>query len=68
MTDTSALALDLTDGILTVRLNRPESRNAQGPALWRELAAIGENLDPSVRAVVLCAEGPSFSAGWIVGC
>ena len=63
MTDTSALDLDLTDGILTVRLNRPESRNAQAPALWRELAAIGENLDPSVRAVVLCAAGPSFSAG-----
>ena len=63
MTDTSGLALDLTDGILTVRLNRPESRNAQGPALWRELAAIGENLDPAVRAIVLSAEGPSFSAG-----
>jgi len=63
MTDTSGLALDLTDGILTVRLNRPESRNAQGPALWRELAAIGEDLDPAVRAIVLCAEGPSFSAG-----
>jgi enoyl-CoA hydratase/carnithine racemase len=63
MTETSALALDLTDGILTVRLNRPESRNAQGPALWRELAAIGANLDPAVRAIVLSAEGPSFSAG-----
>jgi enoyl-CoA hydratase/carnithine racemase len=63
MTETSGLALDLTDGILTVRLNRPETRNAQGPALWRELAAIGENLDPAVRAIVLCAEGPSFSAG-----
>ncbi len=63
MTETSGLALDLTDGILTVRLNRPETRNAQGPALWRELAAIGENLDPAVRAIVLSAEGPSFSAG-----
>jgi enoyl-CoA hydratase/carnithine racemase len=63
MTATSDLALDLTDGILTVRLNRPESRNAQTPALWRELAAIGANLDPGVRAVVLTAEGPSFSAG-----
>lgn len=63
MTQTTDLALDLTDGILTVRLNRPESRNAQGPALWRELAAIGADLGPSVRAVVLCAEGPSFSAG-----
>ncbi len=63
MTDASALATDLSDGILTVRLNRPESRNAQGPALWRDLAAIGRDLAPDVRAVVLCAEGPSFSAG-----
>lgn len=63
MTDASGIALDLTDGILTVRLNRPETRNAQGPALWRELAAIGADLDPAVRAVVLCADGPSFSAG-----
>ena len=63
MTATSDLTLDLTDGILTVRLNRPESRNAQTPALWRELAAIGANLDPGVRAIVLSAEGKSFSAG-----
>jgi enoyl-CoA hydratase/carnithine racemase len=63
MTDASALTTDLTDGILTVRLTRPETRNAQGPALWRDLAAIGRDLDPAVRAVVLCADGPSFSAG-----
>jgi enoyl-CoA hydratase/carnithine racemase len=58
-----ALAADLTDGILTIRLTRPESRNAQDPALWRELAAHGAKLDAAVRAVVLLAEGPSFSAG-----
>jgi enoyl-CoA hydratase/carnithine racemase len=63
MTDHSALATDLTDGILTVRLARPESRNAQGPGLWAALAGIGRTLDPGVRAVVLCADGPSFSAG-----
>jgi enoyl-CoA hydratase/carnithine racemase len=63
MTDASALTTDLSDGILTVRLTRPESRNAQSPALWAALAAIGRDLDPAVRAVVLCADGPSFSAG-----
>lgn len=63
MTDASALTTDLSDGILTVRLTRPETRNAQGPALWRDLAAVGRDLDPAVRAVVLCADGPSFSAG-----
>ena len=62
MTD-AALTTVLDNGILTVRLTRPESRNAQGPALWRDLAAVGRDLDPAVRAVVLCADGPSFSAG-----
>jgi enoyl-CoA hydratase/carnithine racemase len=63
MTDAAHLTTELADGILTVRLCRPETRNAQGPALWRDLAAIGRGLDPQVRAVVLCADGPSFSAG-----
>lgn len=62
MTD-AAISTELSQGILTVRLTRPESRNAQGPALWRELAEVGRCLDPSVRAVVLCADGPAFSAG-----
>lgn len=60
---TQSIAQDLTDGVLTVRLTRPATRNAQDPSLWRELASIGAGLDPRVRAVVLCADGPSFSAG-----
>jgi enoyl-CoA hydratase/carnithine racemase len=63
MTDASALTTDLTDGVLTVRLSRPQTRNAQGPALWRDLAAIGRDLPGQARAIVLCADGPSFSAG-----
>ena len=62
MTD-AALTTEIAQGILTVRLTRPETRNAQGPALWRELAEVGRTLDPAVRAVVLCADGPAFSAG-----
>lgn len=46
-----------------MRLCRPESRNAQDPALWRELARVGTDLGGQVRAIVLAAEGPSFSAG-----
>ncbi|MGB9375112.1 MAG: enoyl-CoA hydratase/isomerase family protein [Jiangellales bacterium] len=46
-----------------VRLVRPEARNAQTPATWRALAAVGELLAPDVRVVVLSAEGASFSAG-----
>lgn len=63
MSHTHPLSLSLVDGILTVRLARPEVRNAQTPSLWRELAGVGAHLDPDVCAVVLSAEGPSFSAG-----
>lgn len=46
-------------------LARPEKRNAQTPATWRRLAAVGERVlaDDDVRVVVLRAEGASFSAG-----
>jgi enoyl-CoA hydratase/carnithine racemase len=53
------------DPLATVTLCRPDKRNAQTPATWRRLAAIGESLlaDDAVRVVVLRADGPSFSAG-----
>jgi enoyl-CoA hydratase/carnithine racemase len=49
--------------VLTVTLDRPQVRNAQTPATWSALAAVGESLPPEVRVVVLRGEGPSFSAG-----
>jgi enoyl-CoA hydratase/carnithine racemase len=52
-------------GVATLTLNRPQSRNALSEALMAELtatlAAIAQ--DGSVRAVVLAANGPVFSAG-----
>lgn len=53
------------DGIATLTLNRPEARNPLSEAM---LAALSEVLaaiaaDRSVRAVVLTAAGPVFSAG-----
>jgi enoyl-CoA hydratase/carnithine racemase len=49
--------------VLTVTLDRPEQLNAQTPATWRALAAIGAGLPPAVRVVVLRGAGSSFSAG-----
>jgi 2-(1,2-epoxy-1,2-dihydrophenyl)acetyl-CoA isomerase len=53
------------DGVVTVRLNRPEKMNALNLELIRELTgtlrALGE--DPAARAVVLTGAGPAFSAG-----
>jgi enoyl-CoA hydratase/carnithine racemase len=52
------------DGVVaTVTLSRPEVRNAQTPAMWRALAAIGEEMPDDVRVVVVRGAGPSFSAG-----
>ncbi len=59
------LALEVDGHVATLWLDRPEKRNAMGPAFWddlpRAMAAIGD--DPSVRVVVIAARGPHFSVG-----
>jgi enoyl-CoA hydratase/carnithine racemase len=47
----------------TVTLNRPETRNAQTPAMWAAMRHIGATLPADVRIVILRSEGPTFSAG-----
>ena len=49
--------------VVTVTLDRPEQLNAQTPATWRALAAVGQSLPSDVRVVVLRGAGRSFSAG-----
>jgi enoyl-CoA hydratase/carnithine racemase len=49
--------------IAEIVLCAPERRNAQTPAMWRALAAVGRSMPDEVRVVVIRAEGPSFSAG-----
>lgn len=46
-----------------VVLARPQTRNAQTPATWRALAAVGRWAPDTVDVVVLSAQGPSFSSG-----
>lgn len=59
------LLLERQDGLVRLRLNRPDKRNAQTPEMWDELRRVGLELedDPSVRVVLLSGEGPVFSAG-----
>ncbi|HEY5248844.1 MAG TPA: enoyl-CoA hydratase/isomerase family protein, partial [Dermatophilaceae bacterium] len=57
------LRVEQSGPVLTITLDRPASRNSQTPSLWSALAEVGGALDPSVRVVVIRAEGPSFSAG-----
>ena len=49
--------------VLTVTLDRPDRLNAQTPATWEALAAVGGSLDDDVRVVVVRGAGRSFSAG-----
>jgi len=49
--------------VVTVTLARPERRNAQTPATWRALTAVGAGLPDTTRVVVLRGEGTVFSAG-----
>lgn len=57
--------LDAESGgaVLTITLDRPESRNAQLPATWRALAEVANDLGDDIRVVVIRAAGSSFSAG-----
>lgn len=49
--------------VATITLDRPEVRNAQTPAMWRGMAALGAGLPAETRVVVVRGEGHSFSAG-----
>ena len=57
------LTLDVDGARATVALARPDVLNAQTPDTWHALAAVGEELPPGVRVVVVRGEGRSFSAG-----
>jgi enoyl-CoA hydratase/carnithine racemase len=59
----AGLHFDVTDAVATVTLDRPDKRNAQTPAMWHALAAVGEQLPETVRVVVVRGAGHSFSAG-----
>ena len=61
-TGTEELLLDVTDGVATITLNRPDAKNAVTPrmldTLIDVLADLEENTD--VRAIVLTGAGKAF--------
>ena len=59
------LLSDQQSGILRLTLNRPRARNALSTGLMQALLDALEQTanDPSVRVIVLAANGPVFSAG-----
>jgi enoyl-CoA hydratase/carnithine racemase len=61
--DRGRVALELDGPVAMVSLNRPDIRNAQLPETWEAMAHIGSRLSDDIRVVIVCGEGPSFSAG-----
>jgi enoyl-CoA hydratase/carnithine racemase len=59
------LAVDLRDGIATVRLNRPERGNAINASMWQEIRQAFEWVDqtPQARVAILQGEGRHFCTG-----
>lgn len=62
---TDQIQTELTGGVLTVTLARPEKKNAITQAMYAVLAEATERArtDDAVRVLVFQAEGDSFSAG-----
>ena len=59
------LEIQASGGVWSVCLNRPQTRNAFSLELMQSLTTTAQHLrdEPGVRAVILCAAGPHFSAG-----
>jgi trans-feruloyl-CoA hydratase/vanillin synthase len=59
------IVVDKTDGVTTVRFNRPEKKNAMSPALHRDMydvLSVLEN-DEETQVLVITGNGDAFSAG-----
>jgi Delta3,5-Delta2,4-dienoyl-CoA isomerase len=59
------LTIEREEGIATLWLDRPEKRNALGPAFWTDLPRAMEAIgaDDEARVVVIAAKGPHFTVG-----
>ena len=65
MSDAVPLAVSLTDGVLSLTLDRPHKRNALSAAMVDALDAALDraDIDPEVRVVLLEGAGEDFCAG-----
>ncbi len=65
MADSQSVLYSATDGVATIRLNRPAAHNAIDLATGHALldACRKAAADDAVRVVVVAADGPTFSAG-----
>ncbi|HZR97662.1 MAG TPA: p-hydroxycinnamoyl CoA hydratase/lyase [Chloroflexota bacterium] len=61
----TTLVIERNDGVTTLRINRPEKKNAMSPTLHREMhrALADLQFDPETRVLVITGTGDAFSAG-----
>lgn len=64
--DYETITYEVSDGIATITLNRPEALNALNAAMERELVYVWDRVDAddAVRAVVVTGAGRAFCAGY----
>jgi enoyl-CoA hydratase len=57
--------VDVTDGVMTITINRPEAKNAINKAVAQGISAAMDNLDSddSVRVAIITGAGGTFCAG-----
>ncbi|MGA3311303.1 MAG: enoyl-CoA hydratase-related protein [Xanthobacteraceae bacterium] len=60
-----AILLDFSDGVATLRLNRPDHGNAINPDMAADLAEAATQISerPDVRAVLIIGSGKNFTVG-----
>ena len=65
MTEEQPVLVDVTDGVMTITLNRPKAKNAVNLAVATAVAAALEELDSNddIRVAILTGAGGSFCAG-----
>jgi enoyl-CoA hydratase/carnithine racemase len=63
VTSVSGVRLDRAGAVATVTLSRPDTLNAQSPAMWAAFRQIAQELPGDVRVVIVRGDGRAFSAG-----
>lgn len=65
MDDIAAFRVNIEGTVAWLTLCRPKKRNTMGMAFFNQLDGHFHDFDadPDIRVVVICAEGPDFSAG-----
>lgn len=65
MSEEQAVLVDVTDGVMTITLNRPQAKNAVNKAVAEAVAAAIDELDgnDAIRVAIITGAGGTFCAG-----